>query len=309
MVKNLFWNRPENRLRSGWRVLVQIVLASLPLSILALFGVFSSDELTNTRVMISALSITVASVLFLGRFIDKRKYSDYGILLKQRKWWAEYGFGILVGFLAASLLVCILVLLGFAEIELSDIVSTDAAQLVATLPISLVTYAGVGIFEETLRVYQIRNITEGLANTKLGTIGAVGVAVLLAGIYSVAMHIASGDPLFLLYVLMSGMIYGSYYLLTQRAALAMASHFAWDFTVSFIFLLGGSNVGEPALFVVPINQVTGIDTGTLIPILGMLVRLIGLVLVLLWIRWRKGKIRLHKEIAAPSLLAEESPTM
>jgi hypothetical protein len=130
------------------------------------------------------------------------------------------------------------------------------------------------------------------------------VAVFLAGIYSVVMHVASGDPLFLLFILVSGLIYGSYYLLTTRASLAMALHSAWDFALSFIFLLGGSSVQEPALFFVPIKQMPGIDADIVVPLLGIVVRLVGLVLVLLWIRWREGKLQVHKDITVPSLMAK-----
>jgi hypothetical protein len=73
MIKSAFWNGTENRLRAGWRVLFQILLVSLPLSVFALLGVYTSGELTNTKVMITAVPITIASVLFLGRYIESKQ--------------------------------------------------------------------------------------------------------------------------------------------------------------------------------------------------------------------------------------------
>jgi len=84
MIKNFFWSKTEKRVRSGWRILIQIVMISTPLSIIAYLGVYSSGQLAITRVMITALPITIISVLLLGQYIDKRKFSDYGITLTKR---------------------------------------------------------------------------------------------------------------------------------------------------------------------------------------------------------------------------------
>jgi membrane protease YdiL (CAAX protease family) len=301
-MREIFWNRFEHRLRAGWRVLIQIVIVSVPLSVLALMGIFTSREMTDTKVMITALPITIISVLFLGRFIDKRKFSDYGIHLKDGKWWAEYGVGFIVGFLSACLLVGVLVIIGAAEIKLANKFVSDGRLLISTSLISVVTYAGVGIFEEILRVYQIRNISEGLTKTKLGVIGAMFVGIFFAGLYSVIMHIASQDLIFLIFVLISALIYGLYYLFTNRTAIAIAQHFSWDLTISFIFLLGGSSVEEPAIFLVPIKQIPSIDSSTLLPVVGLIVRFIGLICVVFWIKRREGAIQFHREISEPSLL-------
>lgn len=300
-MKGIFWNRIEQRLRAGWRVLIQIVLVSLPLSILAYLGIYSTGEMTDTKVMITALPITLISVFLLGRFIDKRKFSDYGVHLQQKEWWGEYGIGLIVGFLGACLLVFTLVIIGAAEIIPARQFISNGKLLLSTSLTAIVTYAGVGIFEELLRVYQIRNITEGVAKTKIGVIGAMFLAVFFAGLYSVIMHISSQDLLYLIFILISGAVYGMYYLFTKRTAIAMAQHFAWDMTISFIFLLGGSNVQESAIFLVPIKQIPGIDASILLPVVGITIRFIGLICVALWIKWREGTIQLKRELTVPSL--------
>jgi len=99
-----------------------------------------------------------------------------------------------------------------------------------------------------LRIYQIHNLAEGLAKKKLGVVGAMMSALFLAGMYTMIMLIASKDLKLLIHLLISGWIYGMCYLLTKRAALAMAALFAWEFGITYIFLLGGSSGQEMAIF-------------------------------------------------------------
>ena len=88
-----------------------------------------------------------------------------------------------------------------------------------------------------MRVYQVKNGIEGLAGSKLGLMGASLLALLLGAIWSVIAHISSGDPSFLVYILVTTVIYGLFYIWTARVALAMAIHFTWDFTISSVFQL------------------------------------------------------------------------
>lgn len=301
MIKRLFWNSTENRLRAGWRILIQIIMISVPLAWLAYRGVYSSGDQIDTRVSLTALPITLVSVYFLGRYIDKRKFSDYGLQLKLVSWQQDYAFGLLAGVLGASAYVLMLVLLGWAEIKPASNFGASGISIVAAFLISIITYAGVGVFEELLRVYQVRNITEGLAGTRLGIAGAMLAAVFLAGCYSVVMHAASGDAVFLVYVLVTGMIYGAFFLWTQRAALAMAIHFAWDFTFSSIFLLGSPGTQDATIFYVPVDGVPA-SGANLLPIVGLLAKFLLLGLVLMWIKRREGNIQLQEELAIPSLL-------
>jgi membrane protease YdiL (CAAX protease family) len=306
-MRKVFWNRSELRLRAGWRILIQIAMISFPLTIFAYLGIYSSGELTDTKVMATALPVTVISILFLGRYIDKRQFVDYGFHLRQVKWWQEYGMGLLVGFLSAGLFVSLLVIIGVAEIELFSQFVSNGKLFLSSLIISIVTYAGIGVFEELVRVYQVRNITEGLAKSRTGVVGAMFLAICGASLYSGIMHLASQDFFFLIFILTSAAIYGTYYLFTKRTAIAMANHFAWDLTISFIFLLGATSTQETALFIVPIKTMSRIDSGIFLPVLGIIVRIVGLGCIALWIKWREGAIRFQRELAVPTLIVERKP--
>ena len=110
MKNQLFWNNAEMRLRSGWRILIQVIMITFPLVIFGLLGLYSGNRLA-IKMTATALPITLLSIFILGRYIDKRAFSDYGIQLKHKDWWLDYGFGWLTGFLAASSFTCILVVI------------------------------------------------------------------------------------------------------------------------------------------------------------------------------------------------------
>ena len=68
-----------------------------------------------------------------------------------------------------------------------------------------------------MRTYQIRNAVEGLAGTKMPLIGAGLLAVLLGAAWSVVGHISSGNPSFLVYVLVTAVIYGLFLSLDRES--------------------------------------------------------------------------------------------
>ncbi|MDX1435863.1 MAG: type II CAAX endopeptidase family protein [Anaerolineales bacterium] len=309
-MRAFFWNSDEDRLRSFWRVLLQAGLTVVPLLIAAQLGLYKSGESIAIRVVVLALPLTIASIYLVGRYVDKRRLSDFGLQFKQKSWWLDYGFGWLAGFVAATSVVLFLRMIGWATIGFSSVRGVDLAAMAAGIVISLLVYAGVGVFEELMRAYQIRNFTEGLAGPKFGVAAAMFLAVLLAGLWSVSMHLASGDAAFLFYVLITSCIYGLFFLWTGRAALAMAMHFSWDFTVSSIFFLGAEGIPEAAIAYVYLDRVPDLAINP-VPAIGILAKLLGLLLVAGWIKRRAGDIRLQRQIAVPSLVdldrSEEPP--
>jgi hypothetical protein len=58
MKNQLFWNDAELRLRAGWRILIQIMMISLPLAIIALLGLYSSGNLA-IKMTATALPVTL----------------------------------------------------------------------------------------------------------------------------------------------------------------------------------------------------------------------------------------------------------
>jgi len=298
MLKNIFWNNVENRLRAGWRILIQILLTAIPLAALGLGGFYSEGN-QNLRVALTAGPITVLSVLFCSRFIDKRKITDLGIKLREKDWWADFGFGSLAGFLSAGAYVLLLKIFGWGEVVLSNQWNRNFLTFTGSILLGIFTYLIVGIFEELMRTYQVKNALEGLAGKKQTLSGAGLLAVLVGASWSIIGHLASGDFSFLVFILVTGMIYGVYFLWTGRAALAIALHFAWDFTLSSIFQLGSTS--EASVYYVRINGMPDFPS-EMSSTLGIAAKVIGFLLVLWWVRNREGKIRVKEDLVSPNLI-------
>lgn len=231
-LRTCFWNPCEHRLRAGWRLLMQLILN------LGGAAVFTALVVPHTplkhwpRLAVEALGypmlfgITLLSIWFAARFLDKRAWSDLGLMLRQSAWWLDFGAGFLVGFVLIVLMMASAAALGLMRLELSFTSGISGLTFPAAALLAALGYAAVGLFEETARAYHMRNLFEGLSGTRLGLWGA-------AALVSVAMH--SGMAVFVLYVFVSMTIQGLFYFLIRRIGLIVGYHIAWDLSLDTVF--------------------------------------------------------------------------
>jgi membrane protease YdiL (CAAX protease family) len=252
------------------------------------------------------VGVTLFSVWFAGRFLDRRLFSDFGLHLNRGAWWADFAFGLALGIV----LVLALVLLGIVTdtVSLEPVFMAGFPDLSFGLAVllSAVVYLCVGIFEEVGRAYHIRNLLEGTAQ-RLGLGTAAVIAVIAASVISVMMH--SGNPAFLMFVLLATAVKGSSYLLTKRIGIAVGYHAAWDFAM--ITILGvGAQVGvdgATAFYIMRFSDVTwgstvNYDELTLPAMLALLgLEFIALLLILGWTRLRYGDIKVRENLTTPTL--------
>lgn len=111
-IKTVFWNRSQSRLRAGWRLAFQLII-NIGLTLLALgllkssSGSPDSDSLwTTVRLALVMVGVTLFSVWFAGRFLDRRLFSDFGLHLNRGSWWADFAFGLVLGIVLHSVWHC-----------------------------------------------------------------------------------------------------------------------------------------------------------------------------------------------------------
>jgi hypothetical protein len=313
-IKNIFWNSVESRLRAGWRLAIQIILnIGLAISLLnlatRLWGTSASESpWFNVIVAPLFMGATLLSVCFASRFLDRRRFSNLGVHLGHRDWWADFGFGLTLGTVPLSALILVATAAGWMTLEpvfTSGIPGTSFA--VAVLG-SLWVYVCIGVFEELARAYHVRNLLEGLDTRRLGLKGAMVGAVVGASLISVLMH--SGNTAFLLFVFVSTVVNALCYLLTGRIAIATGYHIAWDFVLATVFGLGAQAAETTtAFFIIHSEGVFRVDGSEISFILmGILIglELVGLLLILKWVSLRYGKNTLHQELAVPNLLPRQN---
>ncbi len=99
-MKKFFWNQQQNRLRAFWRILIVIGSYFGLLYLLRLLFMGTDGTLTNaSRILITVihLGILLLILAWVARRIDKRDFTEYGLNLRQRDWWINFGFGVLLG--------------------------------------------------------------------------------------------------------------------------------------------------------------------------------------------------------------------
>lgn len=310
-VRLVFWNEVEGRLAAGWRLYLQFALnlglAFFLLRVANAWGSLDFRVSAGFGVVVAALFLlaTLASVWLAGRFLDRRHFSDFGLLPGQRRWWTDLAAGLVVGLLMAVGLVLVALAAGWARLAWAPVSGIAGVPVAGAMLLSVVQYACIGLFEELARAYHERNLLEGTYAGPLGPAGSMVVAVAGAALISVVMH--QGDATYLLYVFVAAAVLGVFYLLTGRMALAAGVHMAYDFALFAVIGVGaeeGSTVG--ALFLVTQDALLqsseagmAFTPGGLVLVLGM--ELVGLLLVLGWVRLRTGRLGLREGLWRPTL--------
>ena len=94
IIKIIFWNKEQTRLRAGFRILIQLTTFFILMkSLVALFRVPS--EITSDLPLWVFLSVAgvrlfrvLISVWLSGRYLDRRTFADFGLRLN-KIWWQE----------------------------------------------------------------------------------------------------------------------------------------------------------------------------------------------------------------------------
>jgi len=313
-----FWNTSEKRLRAGWRLVLQltlniggtIVFVTLVVPYTTLnYWPRLAREAVGYPVL---LGITLLSVWFAGRFLDRRIWRDFGLVITQRAWWEDFGMGLAVGTVLVGLLIFTAKALGIIQLKLTLTSGIEGMSFPVAALLSIMGFGAVGFFEELARAYHIRNLFEAFSGSRFGLLGAALIATGGAALVSVVMH-SGGMPLFILYVFVSTSIQGLFFLFTGRVALITGYHIAWDVTLATIFGIESLTQTEhTGLFT---SQLTGMmqmsETGVIINDYSPLV-LMGLAVIVLqwlawlallgWVHWRTGGVHVRAEMAKPTLL-------
>jgi membrane protease YdiL (CAAX protease family) len=315
IIRTVFWNASQARLRAGWRLAIQLVL-NAGLYLLGLSLLRPLSDLTDTdsswATVILALTMvgaTLFAVSFTGRIVDRRQFSDFGLHLSRGPWWADFAFGLTLGIVLPLGLAFVGLAMGLVRFEPAFTSGFPGLSFGLAVLLLALVYLCVGTFEEVGRAYHLRNLFEGTAH-RLGTENAAVLAVIGASVISVLMHLGNGNLTFLIFVLLATAIKGLSYLLTGRVGIALSYHAAWDFTMATVFGIGAQSDagGTTAFYMIRFDDATwaqAIDSyeftlPMLLALLGL--ELAALLLMLGWIRLRYGNVKLREDLATPRLL-------
>lgn len=323
-----FVDSERRRPRAFWRLAIQFVAYTILLSVatggfVTLWRVFAPSATVGAGGVsqatffvlgtVGSLVGVFASVWLAGRFLDRRRFRDFGLRL-DAAWWLDLGFGLALG---AGIMTAIFVAqlsLGWVSVtETFDPGFPDTPFAVGILP-PLFVFLCVGVYEELLsRGYQLRNLAEGIAFPALG--GAKGAVVLswvLTSSFFGFLHLGNPNATFIstVNIALAGILLGVGYVLTGQLAIPIGVHITWNFFQGSVYGFPVSGLDIPGGSFVRIDQsgpelwtggVFGPEAGLFDPIAVA----VGCLLTILWVRWRRGEVGIFVGIATPPEPAEK----
>ncbi len=312
-LRRLFLNE-EVRLRAVWRLLVQLLLYTIGVS---LFGSFTLAALaglspgarTDPSPYLSVLFyagaalVATASVWACGRSLDGRPFSGFGLRL-DRDWWSDLGFGLLLGGLLMTGIFLVQLAAGWATVTGSFVgVGGDTFFPAILAPVAL--FICVGFYEELVsRGYQLTNLAEGLNGFCLGPGGAIAVAWALSSAFFAVLHLFNPNTSVLstINIFLAGMMLGAGYVLTGRLAIPIGLHTTWNFFQGNVFGFPVSGLDLVGASFVSTRQtgpdlLTGGPFGPEAGLLAPAAMALGVGLIVLRVRRRTGELSLHVLLA------------
>lgn len=312
-LKSAVWNPEENRPRTPIRVvagvvlllIVTVLLTAPPLFVLSVLDVaLFAGAGVGTMLLSTGLSGVgaVVGVWLAGRYIDRRRFSDFGMGI-DRAWWIDCGFGLALGGLLMSGVFLLELALGWIEVTGAFV----GEALLRAIAGSLLLFLIVGIYEELLlRGYLLTNLAEGARGT-LGIAGAIALGTIASSVAFGALHASNPNATLVstLSISFAGVMLALGYLLTGELAIPIGLHITWNLFQGTVygFPVSGLDFGAS---IVAIEQggpavATGGSFGPEAGLLGFVAMVAGCLLTIAWVRWRYGSVGIAERVAIPDL--------
>lgn len=341
-ITNLFWNAEEHRLRALWRLLVFgiawfILLLVSQLIIGATVGIVAlgsgaltleqlsdpdtiNDYIANQTwlmpvLQLAQLFVTVGVVWLAGHFLDRRKFTDFGLQLS-RDWWIDFGFGLFLGALLMAAIFGVERAAGWITVT-GSYVAPQASSFVLAILLALLSFVLVGFNEELFsRGYQLTNMAEGFNWKRLGPHWAIAIATLLSSAIFGMLHLGNPNATAIstFNIFLAGILLALGYILTGKLAIPIGLHITWNFFQGNVFGFPVSGTSANSTTFIAIEQSgpdlwTGGAFGPEAGLIGIIAMLLGVLLTVGWVYWRYGSARLHLPLAeAPELPAIPAST-
>jgi len=289
-VTSIFWNSEQRRIRTFWRVISFVLVWIIGFSLLSsvVLTLFAPGLLRGFMVTAARLGWSLVALWFTSIWFDRRTPGDVGFILhdRSRRWlWSDFVGGLAVISLLFTTLLLIDLVTGTVEI-VGVLQAPDGSFLPAIL-LALWIAVAVGITEEVVfRAYVLRNAAEGLGGRWAGKHPMIVLALIVSSIVFALFHSGNSNASELVYHVLSGIFFGLAYLLTGSLALPIGLHIANNF-----FILNVFSSQHDAVTLVVLDSVRDTWTDT---VWGPYVfRLLSIVFMLGYVRWRYGTLRFH----------------
>ena len=291
---NILYNNSEHRFRAGVRIIVFLVLSIL---LIAPSGFLDLNWLASIAISIGCFIAAFISTKAMG----KGTVSSIG-LEHSKIWWVEFALGVLMAFLAQTIIFSIEFSFSWLEITGYGWDRAGTEVWVWSAFTYFLTMLSVGFYEELLfRGYPIRNLAEGFTIGQITSKQASWIAVLFTSILFGFAH--AGNPnastISTFNIVLAGLMLAIPFLLTGRLAMSIGIHFSWNWVMGGIYGLPVSGL-DSRRSVLQTNEMgpdiwTGGKFGPEAGVLGIIGMTFILICILLYaMKLNSGKLEVHE---------------
>jgi membrane protease YdiL (CAAX protease family) len=323
---NLFYDEREERPRAFWRLLFQLAIyaGAIAFSRLVAPGIWvalyrrlvdpeaierpTSPTSLFVAVQVALVLVVLFTLWFSARLLDRRPTSRLGLRV-DREWWLDLGFGLFLGSLLMTTIFLVELAAGWVTVRGVLETTREGAPFFPVILAPLVRWVCLGLHEELVfRGYQLTNMAKGLNFSRVGPRGAIALALVLSSALFGVFHLWNPNASALSTInltLWGGLLLGLGSVLTGRLALPIGLHIAWNFFEGNVFGLPVSGWGTLGATFISIEQsgpplFTGGDFGPEAGLLTIGASIIGVLMILLWVRARCGRVALQTSLAEPT---------
>jgi membrane protease YdiL (CAAX protease family) len=217
----------------------------------------------------------------------------------------DLGFGLFLGSLLMSAIFLVELAAGWVTVRGVLETTREGAPFFPVILAPLVGWVCLGLHEELVfRGYQLTNMAEGLNFSRFGPRSAIVLALVLSSALFGVFHLWNPNASALSTInltLWGGLLLGLGYVWTGRLALPIGLHIAWNFCEGNVFGLPVSGWTTLGATFISIEQsgpplFTGGAFGPEAGVLTIAASLIGVSMILLWVRVRTGRVALQTSL-------------
>lgn len=235
-LMEIFWNPEDRRLRAAVRLALHAGALAILTPLISTVGTTVMPDadiwgvsLLTPQWLVLMTFIAAGSFLvmyLMGRYVDRRQFSDFG-WIPNRRWWQDLVFGFVLAFLLISIIFGLELLFGWVKITGYFV---GEGNFASTIFLGFLFLIVAAIQEETIsRSYHLKNLAEGFSF--LGQKRALITATLFSSIGFGLMHLATDHCSFqsIANLTVAGAVYAFAYLVTGRIGLPLGMHISWNF--------------------------------------------------------------------------------
>jgi membrane protease YdiL (CAAX protease family) len=230
-LARLFFSPDKQRLRAGWRLLIQTILLLFLLACLGfpvgLFFTNSNQILSEQLLMLLSELVSffaiLISVFISRRIMDKRSISSLGVDLS-KKVVPDLAVGFMISLLSLVLVFVLEILFGWIHNVSFAWQTQSPISVISGSIIALILFIMVGWNEELLsRGYHLQTLTSGL-NLPFGVI----ISSAIFGI----LHLTNPNATWVsvIGIFLAGLFLAFGYIRTHKLWLSIGLHIGWNFT-------------------------------------------------------------------------------